>query len=213
MNAVNKPVSNITVKGQFHFLEKNDIEQLVLSQIDGKFLEVDLQQLRLSLESEPWVKQAEVQRIWPDGLFIEIQEQTPVARWRDSGFINNLGDVVDISDNSRLANLPLFSGPEAQRLQVARTYLEVTEMLRRRGFELQGVNVDATLAWQITLKSGVELVFGQYDVMDKLRSFLVVYEEHLQALGKSIRRVDMRYEKGMAVAWRGGPEEELQASR
>ncbi|SMF02530.1 cell division protein FtsQ [Alteromonadaceae bacterium Bs31] len=208
-----KPVANITVKGEFNFLKRGDIQLLVGKEINGDFVDVDLVALQHNLEAEPWVQRANVQRVWPDGLSIEVFEQKPIARWRDNGFINNEGKIVGIEDNLQLSHLPLFSGPDGSSEEIIRTYLEMSEMLKRRGFVLQGIDVDETLAWQVSLTNGIEVNFGQYEVLTKLRNFLLVYDKQLQSLSHKIRSVDMRYSNGMAVAWRGEPDADLQASR
>ncbi len=210
---VNKPVSNVLVKGEFNYLQKDSIKALVSKEISGNFVDIDLDGLQASLIREPWVQRVNVQRVWPDSLSIEVFEEVPIARWRNSGFINNEGEVVEIKDNLQLSHLPLFSGPNGRSEEITRTYLEISEMLKSRGFELKGINVDETLAWQVFLSNGTEVIFGQHDVLTKLRNFLLVYDEQLQTLRDSIARVDMRYSNGMAVLWRDSGARSLQVSR
>jgi Cell division septal protein len=158
--------------------------------------------LQLRLQIEPWVKSASVQRSWPDGLLIEVNEEKPIARWADDAFISNEGAVIVIDENVSLSHLPRLAGPLNESLAITRTYLEMTELFASRKLVLTGVNVDETMAWSISLKNGIEIVFGQYDVLTKLRNFLLVYDTNLQPDIGRVKRVDMRYESGMAVAWR-----------
>lgn len=211
--AVNKPVANVMVKGEFKYLEKNDIQALVVEHIEGNFADINLDSLRQSLQINPWVKSASVQRVWPDGLEIVVVEQKPIARWGREGMINNEGAYLSVGDNSQLASLPVLYGPEAHKQQITRTYLDMTEMLTSYNLSLVGIHVDATLSWRVVLNNQIELVFGQYDILTKLRNFTLVYDQKLRTVSEQVVRVDMRYDSGMAVAWGDETQTELQASR
>jgi len=211
--AVNKPVSSIAVEGEFRFLSQKEIRDLVLKHIDGNFADINLVSLQDSLKANPWVKTANVKRVWPDGLQITVFEQKPIARWGDSGVINNEGLYLSTGDNSQLAHLPLLYGPDNQKKQITRTYLDMTEMLASRKLTLAGVHVDDTLSWRVVLDNGMELVFGQYQVLTKLRNFILVFDQKLRAVSDQVVTVDMRYDSGMAVSWRAQAQEDLQVSR
>ncbi|WP_185235849.1 cell division protein FtsQ/DivIB [Teredinibacter franksiae] len=210
---VNKPVANVSVKGEFTHLSQSDLQALVTAHIQGNFMQVDIEDLRANLHTNPWVQAVRVQRVWPDGLSIDVREQKPIARWNSTAFISNEGEVITIGDNSHLAYLPLLAGPVKQSSLITRTYLDMTEMLASRNIGLTGIDVDATHAWRIKLSNGIEIVFGQYDVLNKLRNFLLVFDQKLRGVSEKIVRVDMRYDSGMAVAWNKDTESDLQASR
>lgn len=211
---VNKPVSSIAIKGEFAHLSKADIQMAVLDQMKGDFVDLNLRDMRAALEQQAWVKAANVRRIWPDRLEITVQEQKPIARWGRSGFINAEGQVIDIEDNNTLSDLPLFYGPPNKSADIAQTYLAISEMLATDGFGLTGIQVDETLSWSIHLAQDIELVIGQYNVLEKLQNFLLVYRFDLVAKERKIARVDMRYENGMAVSWQDDAGlSQLQASR
>ncbi|WP_075185862.1 cell division protein FtsQ/DivIB [Teredinibacter haidensis] len=199
---VNKPIANVVVKGEFTCLEKGTVQRMVVDHINGNFVGINLAELRSSLEKNAWVQSASVQRLWPDGLQIDVREQRPIARWGNSSFINHEGAVIGIGRNDQLVHLPQLSGPMEQSRQITRTYLDMTEMLSSHGMALVGIHVDPTLSWEVKLTSGVEIVFGQYEVLTKMRNFLLVYDTKLKADIQEVSRVDMRYESGMAVAWR-----------
>jgi|GEM_PF-852565 len=209
----NRPVANIAVKGEFNYLAKQHVQSLVMEHISGNFVNVDLAGLRANLQNHPWVKSASVQRVWPDGLSIDVVEEKPIARWGRGGFINNEGRIIEVGLSEALVDLPLFSGPEEQNQQITRTYLDMTEILASRNIGILGITVDETLSWKMLMDNNIEIAFGQYEVLAKLRNFILVYEQKLAGLSSTIARVDMRYESGMAVAWRDSNSVELQASR
>src|SRR5262245_413030 len=52
---------------------RDEIAQAVQSSLRGNFFAVDLGALRASLERLPWVRRAEVRRVWPDRLEVALE--------------------------------------------------------------------------------------------------------------------------------------------
>ena len=199
--SVSRPIANISIKGDFQWVGKGAIQELIADKLNGNFVDINLLELKQHLELNPWVKAASVQRVWPDGMVVEIREQRPIARWGSSAYINESGTIIEITGNSQLAHLPIFHGDETLSRQITKTYVEMTEMLSGHGMSIVGIDVDATMAWTLSLASGIEIKMGQYDSIAKLRNFLLVYEQQLVQVQQQVKTVDMRYEGGLAVAW------------
>ena len=51
-------------------------------------------------------------------------------------------------------------------------------------------------------RSGIEMLLGRDDVVDKMQRFLTIDKLMLAERRELIARVDLRYSNGMAVAWR-----------
>ncbi|TVZ40000.1 cell division protein FtsQ [Alteromonadaceae bacterium 2753L.S.0a.02] len=210
---VNRPVSTISIKGEFSHLSKQHIQELVVEQMKGDFVDLNLRRMREAIERDTWVRRAGVRRVWPDRLEITVTEQKPIARWGNFGFINSEGKIIDIGSNHNLAGLPLFYGPAQKSEEITKTYLAISEMLSQDGLGVVGIQVDDTLSWRLHLSDDLELVIGQYDVLDKLKNFMLVYRKDLVQKKQLLARIDMRYENGMAVSWRNQDAMQLQASR
>ena len=81
------PIRVVEIAGGLERVTRDEI-QAVLKELSSEqqadaqgvnFLTADIQQLEDSLELLPWVYRAQLRRIWPDKLQIEIQEQQVVA--------------------------------------------------------------------------------------------------------------------------------------
>lgn len=197
----NKPLANISIKGEFEFLQKKRIQSVVSDSLDGNFVDLNLVELKSQIEADPWVYDVRLQRVWPDGLVITVIEQKPIARWGGDGFLNQFGELIHVENNKNLSKLPLLYGEERLSNEIAKTYLEMARLLASRGLNLKGLQVDNKRSWELVVDDGILLVLGQEDVIAKLQNFLLVYQQHLVGVKHTIKRVDLRYESGLAVEW------------
>jgi cell division septal protein FtsQ len=69
-------VGNIAVYG-CRELNPRTVEQIVRDNIPANILDINLEQLKKTLEQVQWIKQVEIRRVLPSGLIIRVQERTP----------------------------------------------------------------------------------------------------------------------------------------
>ena len=77
-----------------------------------------------------------------------------------------------------------------------------TFLLRPYGHEVARLEMRDRGSWFLTTRSGIELLLGRDDVVDKMQRFLTIDKLMLADRRELIARVDLRYSNGMAVAWR-----------
>jgi cell division protein FtsQ len=200
-----RPVREVTVNGDFRHLQQDHVKQAVAPFIDNDYLTVPLVELRASLEALPWVYQAEVKRDWPDGLVIAVQEQKPIAWWGKDQLINNKGQLFAPDGASIEESLPYLEGPVGSQEEVIQRYIDLGKVLGSRNLALQSMRLSERGSWSFALKSEVELVFGRDRVMEKLQRFLAIYDLSLNKYLTDIKRIDLRYQNGLAVEWLNRP--------
>lgn len=196
-----KPVKNISIKGQFEYIEKEKVQAIISQALKGDFVDLDLTDLKNNMQASAWIQEVNLKRVWPDALIVEVLEQKPIARWGSKGFINRYGELVMVELHGKLDALPLLSGDEVHSDVMARVYLDMAILLSRYDLKINELHVDDTRAWKLNIANGPELVFGQVDLTGKLQRFLDVYETHLKKHYTMLNRVDLRYENGLAVQW------------
>lgn len=198
-----RPLSSVTVEGDFRYVSKGRTTELISAELDGDFLQLDLMRLKSVLEQDPWVEYASLGRRWPDVLLVKMVEQKPIARWGEQSFLNQRGEIIHVGDSGveRLAELPILSGDEADANKIMRQYQDLSQLVRTRGLEVQALSCDRKKSWRMTVRGGVDIVIGRDQVMEKMHRFLTVYDEHLQLLWSDIKTIDVRYSNGVAVRW------------
>lgn len=204
--SANRPLANITIEGEFKFVSKEDLQSLISSKLDGSFVDLDLQDVKLAIEENAWVDYVTIERIWPDSLLLKVAEHKPIARWNGNGFISNDGELIKSGDNVFLMDLPLLSGGERDSREVAKNYVSFSNILNVSNLKLSGLRVDENMSWIIDVDNAFTLVLGRYEIQQRLENFQYVFESYLEKKKHKINRVDMRYERGLAVEWKSDSE-------
>ncbi|MFA5371795.1 MAG: cell division protein FtsQ/DivIB [Sideroxydans sp.] len=172
----------------------------VLEQTHGNFFTVDLQRVRQSLEQLPWVRQASVRRKFPWALQVVLEEHVALASWNGSELVNTYGEVFNAETDERL---PAFSGEAHNSLQITQTYAEMNRQLQPLRRHITQITLSPRLAWQLELDDGLQVALGREAVSERLARFVMAYPSSL-AVMPGVRRVDLRYRDGFAVATADG---------
>ena len=198
------PVAEIAVTSELEHVTREQVEQWVSEQLDGGFFSLDMNALCAELESHPWVARVSARRQWPDRLLLHITEEVPVARWGETQFINQRGEVLPAITAADFdsENLPKLVGPEGKQLAVMTAYAGFAKRLNAANAGLRQLTLNARGDWQLQLSEGEKLVLGRDQLEARLNRFLVLWQQELLPRRNQVVSVDARYEKGLAVQWR-----------
>lgn len=196
------PVEQITVTGELTHTRTTAVQEMVQPALGGGFLGADLQQVREQLEALPWIYEASVRRIWPNALEIHVVEQLPIARWGETSFLNHEGEVFRPSNRQAWEALPLLRGPEGAADALMSTYQRLVDMLAPLGLGVTQLQMDERGQVEAVLAGGQQLLIGSDDFLGRMHRFTTVYRAELAARMDEVERVDLRYERGVAVAFR-----------
>ena len=198
------PIERVAVSGDLRHVSRAQLQALVNESLEGGFLSADLDYVRQPLEQLPWIFRVVVKRRWPNSLEIHVTEQLPIARWGDDGYVNHEGKIFRPRVIENTTELPLLVGPPSSQLQLMQYYMFMQEQLAAVKLQLSELSMNERGGLRARLSNGSELVLGRGDTEEKLQRFLGVYHAELAARGKQVRRVDLRYKHGLAVAWNTG---------
>ena len=196
-----RPVNNIVVNGELNYLARPAMQELVIAELNHDFVNIDITAMQLALEENPWIDSASVRRVWPDTLRLDIQEQRPIAKWSNSGFINAKGEIIRTNHVDLLDGLPEFTGREDMSEEIAEWYIKTTELFDRFGLQITGIEIDDKNEWVLNLNNTFKLYLGSDHIQKKLDNFQYIYENKLAAEQDIIESVDMRYKNALAVSW------------
>jgi len=202
-----EPVPGQTLK----HLNRPIVRQEVLETVQGNFFSVRLEDVKRGFESLPWVRHANVRRVWPNGLIVSIEEQKPFGTWGgESGqyLMNTHGELfagrsTEAGDDVRLID---FSGPDDASQEVMRLYERANAWFKPWGAEVVSLDLSDRYAWHVKLSNGMKVEFGR----DEESSDKSLTEERVARLFKywpqvqekwanRIDAVDLRYANGFAV--------------
>lgn len=180
-------------------------------------LRVPLDQRRSELEQLPWVESANVARILPDKLKVDITERTPVAFLRNGNevaLIDAHGVILDRPEGEDL-HFPIVTGvtealPREERERRMQTYQEFMQdvELVRAGSSDRVSEIDLGTAKDIRVvmtglpgssdSQALSIHFGQNDFTNKYR-MLVENFAQWQANAGCVRSVDLRFTRQVVL--------------
>ncbi|AXR07489.1 cell division protein FtsQ/DivIB [Salinimonas sediminis] len=192
------PVQVVDFSGDFAHVNVARLERLIRQSQPGSFFELDVNEVFVLVEAQPWVYRASVRKQWPNKLKIYLVEQQPVAQWNDDMLLNPYGDTFEASADE-LA-LPKLFGPGGSEKTALEGYNAMKSLLATSSMAIAELSLSERFAWQMQLTNGIELNLGRQEFIDRLQRFIDVFPL-LTKEEKPVRYVDLRYDTGFAVGW------------
>jgi cell division protein FtsQ len=194
------PLPAVELRGRLAHTTRGEVEAALRGRIEGNFFAVDLAEPRAALERLPWVRRVQVRRVWPDRLEVALEEHVPMARWGDTGLLNEQGEFFAVRG---ARDLPLLAGPAGTEAEVARRYQRYRELLAPLGAPLERLVLSPRYAWQLRLADGLVIELGRdapQDPVDaRLSRLVAVYAQTLGRIQRRHEYVDLRYPNGFAL--------------
>ncbi|MGE3772157.1 MAG: cell division protein FtsQ/DivIB [Gammaproteobacteria bacterium] len=193
------PIRRVTVDGDFRYLAPANLRKTVSGAVRGGFFHVDVQHVRDTIMEEPWVREATVQRLWPDTLNVSIVEQQPVAYWGEHALLNDAGDLFVPARMSFPAGLIRLDGPVGTEIETLEAWRHAVARLAPLGLEVAAVSLSERRALTLRLADGATIVLGRRAAYDRLERFVAAYRTVLRDNWTRIAVVDLRYTNGFAI--------------
>lgn len=195
------PFWQVSVTGASHEETRTAAKQ-ALGKLRGGFFSLDLETAQGIFEHLPWVRHAEIRRIWPGRLAIALEEQRAAAAWNDRALLNTYGEVFAVTAMEQYLGLPRLYAPEGTERETARRYGEFVAVTKPLGLRVEQIVVNARLSWRVRLHGGnadsVLVELGRDHLSERLARFAQFYPQAMASLGPIVR-ADMRYPNGFAA--------------
>ncbi len=195
------PITRVEVEGAPQVYQQQ-VKRTVEPLLNEGLITQKLTPIVNSLSQIPWVAFVEVQRKWPNALFITLAPQHIVAIWNKDYLLNDYAETFPLT--MRLAqqeNLPQFHGPQGKALEVYDYYQQFSRVLLPINLQIAQITLRADGDWSMVLNNGLKIVLGQEDILTRLQRFVKVYDKVFASKAKRAEEVDLQYPNGMAVRW------------
>ncbi len=185
-------VQAVTLEGRNETAQREIARMLGIKRGD-LMLYVDVDEARARVEALPWVKSAEVRRVWPDRIVVRIIERSPVAVWQKDGaktVIDIEGKPINGEDPARFASLPLVVGQGAETAVASLLKLVATQPNLKSRVKI-AVRVGER-RWNLQLDNAVEVRLPEEGAEAALAE-LVRLDREQSVLSRDIKAIDLRY--------------------
>ncbi|OZB04419.1 MAG: hypothetical protein B7X54_07965 [Idiomarina sp. 34-48-12] len=206
MDANEVPLKRLVVQGELKYLERTQVRDALAGEELGSFFSADVNVIRERLEAEPWIEQASVRKEWPDILKVFLVEQKPLGHWNENSSPNALvsatGKVFEVDKSVIDELLPKLYGPEHAVKETVEQYQQVSELLQINGHQVVALTLTERFAVDVELLSGIRLRLGREGLLERVQRFIEVFPTIVRHKTQPIDYVDLRYDTGVAVAWK-----------
>lgn len=160
---------------------------------------LDAANVRDRLMSLPIVADAQVRKLYPDRLIIDLTERQPFALWQKEGVVNMVsetGIAIGELNNLRYADLPFVAG-EGANTRVSE-FLELLDALGDQKSKFRAGVLIGERRWNLKSNNGIDVRLPQNNPQDALKT-LAEIERQSRILEKDILAIDLRVPGKMEV--------------
>lgn len=195
-------LDSVSISGELVNTDRYQIENAIEELVNDSFFMIDLGNIKYALEQLPWIQTADVRRVWPNALLVNVVEKKAVARWNKKELINTNGKTFNPGGMKKpFDSLPLLSGPEGKSGFVMNNYHQMSRILRNIGLNIQSLHLEERYSWIITLDSKALIKLDNERSFEKLQNLVsLLHKFPAEELG-NIKTIDLRYENGLALSF------------
>ena len=202
-------LTHVVVEGDLTHTSALALRAHVGPQLVGNFFTLDLNAARQAFEQLPWVRRAQVQRVFPGGLRVHLQEQQAAAYWGAMGsdtLLNRQGEIFEAeTDDVEESQLPRLQGPAPRAAEMLQLLGQLQQVLAPLGSPIESLTLGEHGGWRATLVNGAVIELGSVDVPALLARAQRLADTLAQVAQQQGRRVDqllavdLRYASGYAL--------------
>jgi cell division protein FtsQ len=195
------PISTLTTTGTSARIPLPMVNAALKPYVAQGFLWVNPKQVRHTLDTLPWVANAEVRRVWPDRLQIDIKPEVPVARWLGGAgqMVNAQGQVFSVPPGQVPGNLANLEGPADSGARLIAQMAKFNQILTPLGVKVLDLQENQRGGWRCILSNKVRLLLGSENILPALTRWVAIVSQVKEYLVPGAT-MDLRYTNGFAVA-------------
>lgn len=156
-------------------------------------LSIDLDQVRQSIETLPWVLSVSVHRSFPNAIYVRLVERRPMALWKvdkETFVIDREGKVLGkggLADN--FPGLPVVTGKNAG--QHAEGLFSVLEKFPQIQERIRAITFVGSRRWTLLMEHGVRVLLPEIKLLEALET-LERMDPALVLQSSSVKVIDLR---------------------
>ena len=204
-------VRSIRIEGDITRNSVSTIRANATPRLAGNFFTMDLATGRRAFEAVPWVRQAVVNRVWPNRLAVRLEEHRAAALWGRAGaedkLVNTFGEVFeanlgDVEDEP----LPTLVGPDGTSAHMLALLKRLGPVLAPMQARIETLALSGRGSWRVELDSGAEVELGRGsddELVERTTRFVDTVGQLIARYERPLEYADLRHNEAYAVRLRG----------
>jgi cell division protein FtsQ len=195
------------MRGEQDLMHQNPafIKQAIVRQLRGNLLTVKLDVVQSTFAQAPWIRHVSVRRVWPNRLWVVLEEHQAVATLNDDYLINQQGEAFMAVADGAQSLLPGFVGDLKDAGLMLARYKELNDWLAPSQTKADKLILSERRAWTVVLSNQITLEIGRDDLQPsaqkRVQRWARTWSTAQQvASSPQSKRVDLRYPNGYAIS-------------
>ncbi len=182
-----------------------NIKKNVLPRLAGNFFTADLTAIQHGLSVLPWYRHAEVRRVWPNRIWVVLEEHQAVAKLNDDLLIDAQGEAFFGVSDDRWQKLPQFYGDKDEIALIQAKFQDLNAWLSPVQLSVKQLSFSERRAWTAVLSNNMVLDMGRDDLQPSMHTRVLRWVNTWGTAQKTANlpagaRIDLRYPNGYAVS-------------
>lgn len=190
------PIKQVRINGKLQHTSSQVVQEIAKKHIHGSILRADLNQAQKAFAELPWIAQAEVSRLLPDVVEVNLTERVLVARWTDGRLLDKEGLLFHADYDQ---TLPIFEGVEGTQKQMLLYFEQFQNTLKPTRLTISRLIYTPRSAWSLVLNNGLTVRLGRENEHERLHTFVQSWRNIIEPQVQQLEYVDMRYKDGFAI--------------
>jgi cell division protein FtsQ len=195
------------MRGEQDLLHQNPtfIRQVIVRQLRGNLMTVQLDAVQSTFAQAPWIRHVHVRRVWPNRLWVVLEEHQAVASLNDEFLVNQQGETYMAVVDDAMVGLPALIGKKQDASLMLERFRELNGWLVPSQLTVHQLYLSERRAWTAVLSNQTTLEIGRDDlkpsVSQRVSQWAKTWATAQNAAGvsKSLH-IDLRYPNGYAIS-------------
>lgn len=189
-------VDKIVIKGNIDKVTSTQLDYVANNKLHGTFFTLDIDDLKTQFKMLPWVKDVNVERIFPSTIVVKFTEFNAIARVGNDDLLADNYEVFDGADDNE--RLPYLNVAPDRAVWAYKQYLMVESILQPMGVNVVSINSDSSRVFTAKTDTGLELVLCTQNLSNTLKN-IQSYWENIAMVKPSISYMNFCYTNSVAI--------------
>ena len=186
-------LAQVSVKWQEenHYTKTEEILSAIHVNPGIPMSQINLDEMRQTIERLPWIRSAVVERYWPNHIKITIKEKVPLALWQNNQKYRPLDEFAEVIPTTEKlpADLLLVVGSDAPKHLLS--LLENLQQVPEIDQYVRSATRIGERRWNLKLFDGLEILLPEENILEALIR-LDTRNKNEQILKRQIASIDLR---------------------